>query len=128
MWSGAANWYACLGHVEAFGVTHDNTWVFFDPMGRGTVFEIDHRKDVVDHRMAVAYTMADTIYRIPHSDRKITFPIHPTMNCVSQCAAIVGLRAYKIRTFQKKLRRNGAEIVYGPSSESRGSRSQRART
>lgn len=122
---GRASIYSIFGHVEAFGYTDDETWLFFDPQGKRTVIHVAHRHDEVSALMAERWAAAETIYRIEAQENKL-FPLHPTMNCVSQCAALLGWRAYVPATFRRKLLRNGAEIIHGPSREPRGQGRARA--
>lgn len=117
---GEASWYSVFGHVEAFGYTMDETWLFFDPQGRRSVIEIAHRHDDVSELMARRWNTCNVIYKITPSDKKIVFPLHFTMNCVSQCAALMGWRAYTPAGFRAKLLRNGAEIIHGPTYHARG--------
>ncbi len=104
--------WSFFGHVEAWGVMSDGeTWFFLDPAGKGTSLQIEHRCDEVDALFAARLIACETVYRVRPPDAAIRLPLHPTMNCVSQCAHLIGSRAYRPATFRRILRAHGAEVV-----------------
>ncbi len=108
-----------LGHVEAFGYTHDDTWFFFNPDRRETKLIITHHHDQVEEMMAQKFAVADTILKTSCT-QEFRRPIHLPMNCVTQCAALIGMRAFTPDGFRRKLLRNNAEVIHGRSKGSEG--------
>lgn len=103
--------WTAFGHVEAFGYTRDDTWFFFDPARKGTQLLISHHHDEVEQMMAGVISKARTVYRT--DERFETFlPAMLPQTCVSQCAALIGLRAFTIGTFERKLRAINAEVIH----------------
>lgn len=101
--------WTVFGHVEAWGYTADNTWLFFDPQRVGNMVHVTHHAEEVEHLLAIRFAVCKSILRINHPGARIRVPFHPTMTCASQCAALVGLRAYCPGTLRNKLLRNGAK-------------------
>lgn len=116
-------WYFCFhpphreslwgifGHVEAFGYTKDDAWVFVDPDREGLGVRVAHLHDEVEDLMAGRFHPSATVLRIS-AQSKTRFPPLLPMTCVSVCAHLVGLRASTPWGLRRKLLRNGAEIVY----------------
>lgn len=113
------SWYGVLGHVEAFGYTKDDTWLFFDPQGRGSEIRITHLHDEVEELMTDRYAMCETILRIAPPSDKLIIPLRGPTTCVSQCAGLLGWRAYTPSGFHRKLLKNGAEVIHGTESTRR---------
>jgi hypothetical protein len=127
-WKRPSLWQFCkkptwtiFGHVEAWGFTADNTWMFYDPQRIGTQVKVTHHAEEVENLLALRFAVCKSILRLPHPGTRLSVPLHPTMNCVSQCAGLVGIRAYCPGTFRRKLLRNGAkELIDGRAERERG--------
>jgi hypothetical protein len=116
---GQADWRLIFGHVEAFWYQPNGIWVFFDPQGRRSAIEAIPDGEEAELRIAMIYRDCETILRAPHSDREIAIPLHVTMTCASQCAALVGLRAYTPLGLHRKLLAHGAEIIHAAEESPR---------
>jgi hypothetical protein len=117
---GECSWTMFLGHVEAFGYTIDETWFFFDPGRSLTSLKITHIHDEVEALLKDRFDRAEIVYRLPFEPSEFRYPLHFSMNCVTQCAALIGRRAFTPRGFQRILRESNAEVIHGPQ-EHRGS-------
>lgn len=128
-WAKGGSPYTAFGHVEAFGYTKDDTWLFFDPQGRSSILAITHLHDEVEDLMADRYARCREIIRIPNSEHRLVIPYRGPLTCVSQCAALLGWRAYTLSGFRRKLLTNGAEVIYArrPEREQRGQEGETAR-
>ena len=113
IWSGAATWTQGLGHVEAWGYTIDETWFFFDPNRHRARLEITHLHDEVEHLLQEKFTRCAEIIRYAGEAKDFRVPLHGPMNCVTQCAALIGLRAFTPKGFRKKLLAIDAEVIHG---------------
>lgn len=102
---------SAFGHVEAFGYTIDNTWFFFNPGRHFTNLKITHLHDEVQILMAERFLRAEVIYRLPYNPGEFSFPLHFSMNCVTQCAALIGRRAFTPKGFQRILQQENAEAI-----------------
>jgi hypothetical protein len=123
-WQAGGTWYSSLGHVEAFGYTKDDTWVFFDPQGRGTTLVVTHLHDEVEDLMAEKFQASELILRIPANTDRLIIPYRGPLTCVSQCASLMGWRAYSLGGFRRKLLANGAEVIHGTETKGRERRGQ----
>lgn len=112
IWRGSQDWRCVFGHVSAYGYTADDSWLFIDPMGQGTEIKVAHRYDDVIGQISAIYATAETVLSIQPERRRYRLPIHPPMTCVTQCAALIGVRAYTPWGFRKMLLRNGADVVW----------------
>lgn len=115
--TGKTRWTSALGHVEAFGYTIDKTWFFFDPGRSLTALKITHLYDEVNQLLAERYDRAEMILRLPYEPAEFSMPFHGPMNCVTQCAALIGQRAFTPRGFRRMLLRNNAEVIHGPQEQ-----------
>lgn len=121
--TGEESFTSMFGHVEAYGATHDGTWVFFDPRSRETIITVTHRYEDVVRLIRERHDAAHTILRMKVTGRKLQWPfLRPHFNCVTQIAALFGLRAYTPAGLRAMLLRNNAEIIHGnaerrPSSQ-----------
>lgn len=102
-----------FGHVEAWGYTEDDNWVFIDPWLEGTRLYVCHRHDDVVEMMALRYATCETILKIRPNGRKLRFPLHFPMNCSTICGHLVGMRAFSPAGLRRKLLANGAEVIHG---------------
>lgn len=100
--SGEASWTQYFGHVEAMGYTIDDTWFFYDPARYRTKLLITHLYDEVEEIMGEKFSRAREVIKIEATGR-FAFPLHFPMNCVTQCAALVGIRAFTPNGFRKRL-------------------------
>ncbi|WP_065321772.1 hypothetical protein [Tritonibacter mobilis] len=117
---GETAWTSIFGHVEAFGYTIDETWFFFDPGRSLTSLKITHLHDEVEALLKDRFDRAEVLYRFPFVPCEFRFPLHFSMNCVTQCAALIGRRAFTPSGFQRILRESNAEVIHGPQKQ-RGS-------
>ena len=109
---GRAEWLKVFPHVEAFGYTRDGTWVFFNPQGRRTLIFVTHHRDEIDDMIAGRLAVCSDVWKIDANADQISMPVlRPHLHCVTQCAALMGWRAYSPAAFRRKLRKNGARIV-----------------
>lgn len=115
-----SSWTTILGHVEAYGYTEDQNWLSFDPRSRGTRISVMHMHDDVVDFMASRHEAADEIWRTRMSSQ-LLIPVHVNMTCATQCAALIGLRAFTPRGFRNKLQRNGAEKIHVKAERRPGS-------
>lgn len=115
-----ASFRAIFGHVEAWGFTEDRTWMFFDPRGAGTRIRITHHHDDVTELMARRFEVCQTILKIAPTGREYRLPLFPPMNCATQCAHLVGLRAFTPAGLRRTLLANGAETIYAAERGHRG--------
>lgn len=115
--SGKPIWTA-FGHVEAFGYTMDDTWFFFDPSRKGTSLLITHRKDDVEDLMAGVIARSERIYKTDHRAETYLPALLP-QTCVSQCAALIGVRAYTPSAFERRLIALNAEVIHARRKQRR---------
>lgn len=113
-----------FGHVEAFGYTIDDTWFFYDPSGTHSKLLITHLHDEVQTLLAERFNRSETVFRMRHDPDYYALPIHGPMNCVTQCAALIGWRAFTPRGFRMRLLKSNAEVVHGIQNPERGPASQ----
>lgn len=121
---GRDSWRALFGHVEAYGYTVDDTWVFYRPAGSGTRIEVTHLHDEVVDRIASIRTTATTVFLAPPR-RDYRLPLFPPMNCATQVAALIGRRAYSPAGLARILRHENAEIIWEKARETPEGRSSR---
>lgn len=110
--AGHASVFSMMGHVEAMGYTIDGTWFFFDPGRLETSLRITHLHDEVEAIMTEKFSVAKEIIKISEGDL-FHRPVHAPMNCVTQCAALVGIRAFTPAGFRKKLLRANGKVIHG---------------
>jgi hypothetical protein len=122
--AGQATWTQYFGHVEAMGYTIDDTWFFYDPGRYRSSLSITHIYDEVEEIMAEKFSRAHTVIKVQAS-KKFLFPLHLPMNCVTQCAALVGIRAFTPNGFRKRLLQEKGVIVHGPQGRSRSEKRPR---
>jgi hypothetical protein len=119
-----------LGHVQAFGYTLDETWFFLQPTAHRTMLFITHRHDEVEDLMAHEFAVARRIIKTSAVRENRHPPLIP-LNCVSECGALVGIRAFTIRGLERKLLRNGGTVIHesarGPGAEDRDGAGAQAR-
>lgn len=114
------DWRCVLGHVQAYGYTVDETWLFFDPQGVGSSVRITHLHDEVLDQIATIRCTADLVLAFKPNGRKFRVPIHPPMTCATQCGALAGLRAWTPWGLKRMLLREGAEVIYENSERGSG--------
>lgn len=109
-----------FGHVEIWGYTRDDTWLFLDPQASGPIIIVEHRHDDVMDQLNARHALCDLILRLPN-ERKPLFPLHFPMNCATVVGQIVGVRAFTPRGLRRKLLANGAEVIHeNPERRSTG--------
>lgn len=113
-----------FGHVDAFGYTKHDTWVFYDPQRSSVDLRITHMHDEVEGLMALRFAHADTIIRIG-ARQENRLPPFVALNCVSACGHLVGIRAFRLGTLRKRLLANGGEVIHARECPERGPQGQR---
>ena len=109
-----------FGHVEIWGYTRDDTWLFLDPQASGPIIIVEHRHDDVMDQLNARHALCDLILRLPN-ERKPLFPLHFPMNCATVVGQIVGVRAFTPRGLRRKLLANGVEVIHeNPERRSTG--------
>lgn len=105
-----------FGHVECFGYTQDETWLFIDPRRSGTQVVVTHLHDEVEGLLASRFTRCSMILR---TSRRGTFtvPFYPPMTCAAMVGHILGVRAFTIAGLRSKLLRAGAEVIHDASAK-----------
>lgn len=116
--AGNATWTQIFGHVEVMGYTVDDTWFFYDPGRYRSTLLITHMFEEVENLMAAKYELAETIIKL-ETKGKFGFPAHLPMNCVTQCAALAGFRAFTPQSLKQRLLNEKGEIVHGTKRRSR---------
>lgn len=119
-----------FGHVEIWGYTEDDTWLFLDPQASGPIIIVEHRHDDVMDQLTARHTLCDMIFRLPN-ERKALFPLHFPMNCATVVGQIIGQRAFTPRGLRRKLLAIGAEVIHENAqrgSSRQGSAAERAST
>lgn len=111
-----------FGHVEAWGVNADRIAFFLDPRADRARLTLTSDMEQAADLMARRLRVCERVLRYEEPPHAIAFPFHPTMTCVSQCAALIGVRAYTPRAFARILLAKGATEV-GHDAE-RGPRNQ----
>lgn len=123
----ASNYRGWFGHVEAWGYTEDDNWLFIDPQMSRTRLYVCHRHDDVVEMMAVRYETCESILKIRPTGQDFRFPVHFPMTCAAICGHLVGLRAFTPAGLRRKLLANGAEVIHGQAEgRSRGQEGQTA--
>lgn len=101
-----------LGHVEVWGYTADETWVFINPEHDRLKVAALHRYDDVTDAVARRFHHCRSILRLAPGDRALRVPLFPPMTCAGVCGHLVGVRAFTPWGLRAQLLRIGAEIVH----------------
>lgn len=109
-----------LGHCEIWGYTKDQTWLFLDPQGAGSMMLITHHHDDVMDQLEARYLLCATILKVPPEGRKFRLPLHGMLTCASMIGHLLGIRALLPSTLKRKLTAKGAEVIH--DTERRSSR------
>lgn len=109
---GKINWRTWFGHVEIWGYTVDDTWVFYDPQSRGGRMIITHHHEDVLDQLTARNELCDLILKLPGERQKDLFPIYPPMTCASIVGHLLGVRAFTPYGLKTKLLANGAEVTH----------------
>lgn len=104
--------YGWFGHVEIWGYTEHDTWLFFDPQGQGTKIILTHFHDDVMDQLNARHCLCDTILRLPNGMQKPMVPVYPPMTCASIVGHMLGVRAFTPRGLKAKLLAIGAEVIH----------------
>jgi hypothetical protein len=99
-----------FGHVEVWGYTRDDTWVFLNPQRVGTSILVTHHKDEVLDLWTSRVAMCDEIWRVA-GRRELAMPSLAPLTCIGIVAHIHGCRAWTYPGLRAKLRALGAEKV-----------------
>ncbi len=119
------SWWRIFGHVDAFGYTIDETWFFFEPGRKGTTLNITHMHEEVETRLQDMWARSELILSLK-TRQMLKFPPFGPINCVSQCAALVGMRAFTPWGLKRKLLANNAKVIHGQATQGRSGREERA--
>lgn len=112
--------FGWLGHVEIWGYTEDDTWLFYDPQVSGTKVIVIHRHDDVIDQLEARYSLCDLILRLPNDGAKPPFNLWLPMTCASVIAHMTGVGAFTPWGLQKRLLAKGAEVIHeNPERRSR---------
>jgi hypothetical protein len=101
-----------LGHVEVWGFTDDDTWLFIDPAGAGMRLRVMHRHDEVMENLTARFNAASIVLAVPGHDPEFRWPLHGLLTCASVAGQMLGIRALLPGTLRRKLLRKGAEVVH----------------
>lgn len=101
-----------FGHCDVWGATEDGTWLFLDPLGRGTTVQVIHRYEDVHDAISARYALCRLILRLPAKDPAFRFPLHGLLTCAAFVGHIVGVRALVPTGLRRKLLALGAEIIH----------------
>lgn len=114
------DFWASLGHVECWGYTQDETWVFIDPQRVGTRVTALHRLEEVENALTARFARCELILRLtPAHD--FAMPLLGPFCCVTSVAAVAGIRAWTLGGLRRRLLAAGAEVVHArPEGRSRG--------
>ena len=104
--------FGWLGHVEIWGYTEDDTWMFFDPQVSGTKVIVAHRYDDVMDQLTARHSICDLILRLPNEGRKPPFNLWLPMTCASVISHMTGVSAFTPWGLRRKLRAIGAEVIH----------------
>lgn len=99
-----------FGHVQAFGFTEDETWLFVDPVRTGLDIRIMHRHDEVEARITHVAAQADALLML-EAPRKMRIPPFVPATCVGVCGYMAGVRAFTPTGLERKLRAMNAKDV-----------------
>jgi hypothetical protein len=103
---------AWFGHVEIWGYTRDNAWLFFDPQASGVHIAITHHHDEVNDMLCTKLAQCSLVLRAIPIEDGFRFPLHGHMTCASIIGAMLGQRAWLPAGLRRKLLRNGAEVIH----------------
>ena len=109
-----------LGHVEIWGYTKDDTWVFIDPGRLGTDIIVEHKCDEVDLLLTERIVRCSEIWRLSRRG-ELSFPAVAPICCTSIVAHILGVRAFGFRGLRRNLRALGATEISGADKRQTGS-------
>jgi hypothetical protein len=101
-----------FGHIELWGFTRDETWLFLDPAGAGSVVVITHRHDEVLGMLEIKNEVCETILRVNPVEPHFRLPLHGLMTCAAISGHLLGCRALFPASLRRKLLANGAEVIH----------------
>lgn len=119
-----AMWF---GHVEVWGFTEDETWMFMDPQGKGTKIVVAHKYEEVSAQIGARLSLCDLILSYK-TDKEFSIPVHGIMTCANICGSLVGIRALVPSTLRRRLLAQGAEVIHEAEGRSRRQSRQTAGT
>lgn len=103
--------WARLGHVEVWGYTEDDVWVFLDPQAVGLMIDVTYMHDEVEAHLAKRFANCSEIWRLSER-RELTFPVMAPLCCPVWVGHVLGIRAFTLRGLRRKLRAIGAEKIH----------------
>lgn len=117
--SGSLTYTGIFGHVEIWGYTVDDTWIFIDPQGqKGTQVLVTHLYDEVVDQIEARFQLCETILKVPSGSEISFLPVFPPMTCATIVGHILGIRAFTPSGLKRKLLKIGAETVHGTEGRS----------
>lgn len=108
-----------FGHVELWGYTVDDTWLFLDPQGTGIRIVVTHHYDDVMDHLTARHSICDEILRLKPCGKTL-LPLYPPMTCATIAGHILGIRAFTPRGLKRKLLALGAEVIREDSERRSG--------
>lgn len=115
--------WARMGHVEVWGYTMDQTWVFIDPRAPHLDLIATHHHDEVTALLSHRFDVCSEIWRLSER-RTLRIPLLGPFTCIGVVAATIGVRAYTFAGLKKRLRVIGAEKIHeGTIGKRRGQES-----
>lgn len=111
------DFWSRFGHVEAWGYSLDQSWIFLDPTRSGVETIVTSDPDLIDDVMAIKFAKADLVIRVSEWPQNPRPPI-TVLTCASFCAHLVGLRAFTLRTLKRNLLAIGGEIIHDAKADS----------
>lgn len=103
---------AWFGHVEMWGYTRDDAWLFFDPQASGLHLLIAHRHDEVNDLLRTKFAQCALVLLTTPEEDGFRFPLHGHMTCAAIVGAALGKRAWLPTTLRRKLLRDGAKVIH----------------
>ncbi len=112
-----------FGHCEVWGFTKDQTWLFLDPQGAGTLILVTHHHDDVSDQLEARYSLCSSILVVESAPTRFRIPIHGMTTCASIIGHLLGTRALFPSTLRWKLLAKGARVIH--ETERRSGRQSR---
>lgn len=109
-----------LSHVDVVAVTSAQEWLFLMPRRRRFSVAVERENAGIDAAFAEMLAGASMVLRM---EGQKAGPVHPPiapLTCASIAGHIAGVRAWTPRGLQRKLLKNGAEVIHvAPQGRSR---------
>lgn len=109
------------GHVECWGYTQHESWLFFDPRHGCADVWVTHMHDEVINLLASRFDRCNLILKLPPPERMARASYLQLHTCASAVGHLVGVRASTPAVLRRRLLGLGAEIVHEVSTIGRRS-------